>query len=145
MARQVVLGRRAPRSISQHSFSRGNTVRYIVAVMATAVQLLAGQSGTAWAQAHAPAPVAQDAQKELKNFKPEFFPDKVQARLYLRDKRLSHLPPPGNGLQPQQWIIHVLRLWDAGDTVTVAFRKTDKDLTAVYQKIEDAANEWTKH
>jgi hypothetical protein len=110
----------------------------------------AGPDEAAKAAAHAAdAPKAPDpaaaaaAKEELKNFKPEFYPRRLQARLYLRDKRLAHVSAPAHsGVNPQRYFIYMTRRWEIGSTVTVSFKGGN---SALHEKIAKAASEWTKY
>ena len=53
-------------------------------------------------------------------FQAEGLPDKLVARLQIRDRFLSELPRSSQGFSPQ-FVMATLKLWDSGSTVRVAF------------------------
>jgi hypothetical protein len=84
---------------------------------------------------------APNGAEELKTFKPEFYPNSYQARIYFRDKKFAHLPPTTGSLNATRFINYIQRRWDPGATVTLSFKGGNDGL---YSKVEQAASEWPK-
>ena len=69
----------------------------------------------------------------------ERIPDRLQARLELRQRTLSTVRLPAGGLSPH-FILNLTKRWRAGQTLSVAFLGGD---TALHREIETAVTEWT--
>ena len=70
----------------------------------------------------------------------ERYPDRLQARIELRQRTLSTARPAG-GFTPRS-LVRLTKRWDAGQTVKVAFRGGD---TRLHQDIATAVTEWTQY
>lgn len=71
----------------------------------------------------------------------EIYPDEIQARLEAQ-RRFSKNLPASVGVTGLEFVIEILKRWDAGKTITVAFRGGDSTL---HKKIAEAAAEWTNY
>lgn len=73
----------------------------------------------------------------------ETYPDEIQARLEQFEREALALPRSDEeDIVHAQAVIDLLRRWNPGQTITVAFKGASPD---VHKKIEEIANEWTKH
>ena len=70
----------------------------------------------------------------------ERYPERLQARIELRQRALSTIRPPAGGFSPRS-IINLTKHWRVGQTVTVAFRGGD---TRLHRDIATAVTEWTQ-
>lgn len=71
----------------------------------------------------------------------EIYPDAIQARLEAQ-QRFSRNLPANVGEFNFEFVIETLKRWDAGKTVTIAFKGGDAGL---HKKIADAAMDWTNY
>jgi hypothetical protein len=71
----------------------------------------------------------------------ERYPDRLQARMELRQRTLSTLRSPASGLSPR-FILNLTKRWKSGQTVRVAFRGGD---TALHRDIATAVTEWAQY
>jgi hypothetical protein len=71
----------------------------------------------------------------------ERYPNRLQARMELRQQTLSTLRSPVNGLSPR-FIIRLTKSWQPGQTLKVAFRGGDK---ALHRDIANAVTEWSQY
>lgn len=72
----------------------------------------------------------------------EALPDRLQARIELRDRFLRNaVSGHPSGLSPR-FILNLTKKWKPGQTITVAFKGGDSTLHA---KIADAVSEWTQY
>jgi len=72
----------------------------------------------------------------------EAYPDEIQARLELRNRRVLSLPALPTGVQPFSLVVEDALKWRAGQTITVAFSGGDPNL---HRQIADAASIWMNH
>jgi hypothetical protein len=72
----------------------------------------------------------------------EALPDRLQARIELRDRSLRNAVSDHAGGFSPRFILNLTKKWKVGQTITVAFKGGDSTLHA---KIADAVSEWTKH
>jgi hypothetical protein len=82
-----------------------------------------------------------NSQDQPAPFFAESLPKKVQIRKELRNRTLKNLPPTMHG-RSQRYVLTRLRLWNPGQTLTVAFLGGD---TALHRDIEQVAQEWTRY
>jgi hypothetical protein len=71
----------------------------------------------------------------------EHYPDRLQARMELRQRTLSTLRSPGSGFSPH-FILNLTKRWQPAQTLRVAFRGGD---TLLHRDIATAVTEWTKY
>jgi len=71
----------------------------------------------------------------------ERYPDRLQARMELRQRMLSTLRLPASGLSPR-FILNLTKRWQPGQTLRVAFRGGD---TSLHRDIATAVTEWAQY
>jgi hypothetical protein len=84
---------------------------------------------------------AQSAQPYVKLPVMERYPDRLQARMELRQRMLSTLRSPTSGLSPHS-ILNLTKRWHPGQTLRVAFRGGD---TPLHRDIATVVTEWTQY
>jgi hypothetical protein len=70
------------------------------------------------------------------------FPERIEARIALRDRHLSQLLPRDIAGVGPEFVLTRLKTWSPGQTVTVAFNGGNN---ALRKKVADAAAEWCKY
>jgi hypothetical protein len=71
----------------------------------------------------------------------ERYPNRLQARMELRQRTLSTIRSPGSGFSPH-FILILTKRWQPGQTLRVAFRGGD---TLLHRDIATAITEWTQY
>jgi hypothetical protein len=72
----------------------------------------------------------------------EALPNRLQARIELRDRSLRNAVSDHAGGFPPRFILNLTKKWKVGQTITVAFKGGD---SALHTKIADAVSEWTQY
>ena len=72
----------------------------------------------------------------------EALPNRLQARIELRDRSLRNVVSDHAGGLAPRFILNLTKKWKVGQTITVAFTGGD---TTLHGKIVDVVSEWTKY